>query len=209
MQKGYYLYTPDEPDEVIYKGFSKESAREFITVFEKYLSDNKDSIEALRIIYNSEKVAITHSMLCELSDKLMAANRLFTPYHIWNNYKMLDSDGVVDELNKKQNVNALTNLIQLVRFAFKKNLVLTSLFGGYMQRFNLYCGQAQRELTEEQKEVMKQIAEYIVSDGAFDLQQLNQFDADLWRRAILRFNSQATVLAGELNTLSKFILKVA
>ena len=78
-----------------------------------------------------------------------------------------------------------------------------------MQRFNLYCGQAQRELTEEQKEVMKQIAEYIVSDGAFDLQQLNQFDADLWRKAILRFDSQAVVLAGELNTLSKFILKVA
>jgi len=209
LQKGYYLYTPDEPDEVIYKGFSKESAREFITVFEKYLNDNKDSIEALRILYNSEKVAITHSMLCELNDKLMAANRLFTPYHIWNNYKMLDSDGVVDELNKKQNVNALTNLIQLVRFAFKKNLVLTSLFGGYMQRFNLYCGQAQRELTEEQKEVMKQIAEYILSDGAFDLSQLNQFDADLWRKAILRFNSQADILAGEMNTLSKFILKVA
>ncbi len=30
MQKGYYAFTPDKPDEVIYKGFSKETARSFI-----------------------------------------------------------------------------------------------------------------------------------------------------------------------------------
>ena len=207
MQKGYYAFTPDKPDEVIYKGFSKETARSFIATFEKYLDDNKDSIEALSIIYNSEDTVITYSMLCELQEKLQSANKSFTPYYIWSNYKTLDTDGQVEELNVKQNVNALTHLIQIVRYAFKKNYTLTSLFGTYAQRFNLYCGQAQRELTDEQKSVMKQIAEYIVQDGSFTVQELNEFEPDLWKAAIVAFG--AKTLAVEMQKLSKFILKAA
>lgn len=207
MQKGYYVFTPDKPDEVIYKGFSKETARSFIATFEKYLEDNKDSIEALRIIYNSEDTVITYSMLCELQEKLQSVNKSFTPYYIWSNYKTLDSDGQVEELNVKQNVNALTHLIQIVRYAFKKNYTLTSLFGSYAQRFNLYCGQAQRELSGEQKNIMRQIAEYIVQDGAFTIQELNEFEPDLWKKAIVAFG--AKTLAAEMQKLSKFILKAA
>lgn len=71
MQKGYIIIVPG-PDEVIYAGFSKETARTFIESFEKYLNDNKDSVEALHIIYNSENVVITHDMLCDLRDKLIS-----------------------------------------------------------------------------------------------------------------------------------------
>ncbi len=209
MQRGYYTYTPDKEDEVIYKGFSKESARSLIESFEKYLKDNKDSIEALRIIYNSENTVITYSMLSELRDKLTSANGLFTPFHLWSNYKLLDDEGVVEEFDKKQNVNALTNLIQLVRFAYGKTAELTSLFTGYLQRFNLYCGQVQRTLTDEQKEIMRQIAVYIVNEGAFSLPELNSFDTDLWRRGITGFGNNAKVLSVEIQQLSRFILKVA
>ena len=209
MQRGYYTYTPDKEDEVIYKGFSKESARSLIESFEKYLKDNKDSIEALRIIYNSENTVITYSMLSELRDKLTSTNGLFTPFHLWSNYKLLDDDGVVEEFDKKQNVNALTNLIQLVRFAYGKTAELTSLFTGYLQRFNLYCGQVQRTLTDEQKEIMRQIAVYVVNEGAFSLPELNSFDTDLWRRGITGFGNNAKVLSVEIQQLSRFILKVA
>ena len=209
MQRGYYTYTPDKEDEVIYKGFSKESARSLIESFEKYLKDNKDSIEALRIIYNSENTVITYSMLSELRDKLTSANGLFTPFHLWSNYKLLDDEGVVEEFDKKQNVNALTNLIQLVRFAYGKTAELTSLFTGYLQRFNLYCGQVQRTLTDEQKEIMRQIAVYVVNEGAFSLPELNSFDTDLWRRGITGFGNNAKVLSVEIQQLSRFILKVA
>ncbi|MBQ3529935.1 MAG: DEAD/DEAH box helicase family protein [Oscillospiraceae bacterium] len=209
MQRGYYTYTPDKEDEVIYKGFSKESARSLIESFEKYLKDNKDSIEALRIIYNSENTVITYSMLSELRDKLTSSNGLFTPFHLWSNYKLLDDEGVVEEFDKKQNVNALTNLIQLVRFAYGKTAELTSLFTGYLQRFNLYCGQVQRTLTDEQKEIMRQIAVYVVNEGAFSLPELNSFDTDLWRRGITGFGNNAKVLSVEIQQLSRFILKVA
>lgn len=207
MLRGYYAVTPEKEDEVIYKGFSKETAKSFIANFEQYLNDNADKIEALRIIYNSEDTVITYSMLTELQDKLIAENGQFTPYYIWKNYKILDNDGNVEELDTKQNIKALTHLIQLVRYAYKKSNKLVSLIKGYSQRFSLYCGQAQRELTDDQREIMKQIADYIIEEGAISIKELNAFDTDLWRKGIKNFG--APVLSDEIITLAKFILKAA
>lgn len=207
LLRGYYAVTPKKEDEVLYKGFSKETAKGFIENFENYLKDNADKIEALRIIYNSEDTVITYSMLTELQDKLIAENGQFTPYYIWKNYKILDNDGSVDDLDTKQSIKALTHLIQLVRYAYKKNDKLVSLIKGYSQRFNLYCGQAQRELTEDQKEIMKQIADYIIEEGSISTTELNSYDTDLWRRAVKSFGIPA--LTQEIIKLSKFILKAA
>ena len=206
MQRGYFVETQDD-DTLLYAGFSKETARSYIDSFEKYLEDNKDSMEALRIIYNSEDTVITHTMLVELRDRLLAESSLYSAYHIWQNYKILDDEGSVDELDSKENVNALTNLIQIVRYAYKKNLKLTSLLNGYTQKFSLYCGQQQRVLSEAQKGIMKQIADYIIGDGAITPAELNTVDTDLWRSAIMSFG--APVLTDEMQTLSKFILRAA
>lgn len=207
MLRGYYAVTPEKEDEVIYKGFSKETAKSFIANFEQYLNNNADKIEALRIIYNSEDTVITYSMLTELQDKLIAENGQFTPYYIWKNYKILDNDGNVEEVDTKQNIKALTHLIQLVRYAYRKSNKLVSLIKGYSQRFSLYCGQAQRKLTDDQKEIMKQIADYIIEEGAISINELNAFDTDLWRKGIKNFG--APVLSEEIITLAKFILKAA
>ena len=161
MQRGYLVETSDD-DQVLYAGFSKESAKTYIENFEKYLEDHKDDIEALRIIYNSEDKIITHDMLMELRDRLLSESRQYGVYQIWKNYKLLDEQGDVEVLDGKANVNALTNLIQIVRYAYKKNQKLTSLINGYAQRFSLYCGRSQRVLSEEQKDIMQQIAEYII-----------------------------------------------
>lgn len=209
LLSGYYAVTPEKEDEVLYKGFSKETAKSFIETFEKYLKDNADKIEALRIIYNSEDTVITYAMLTELQDKLIAENGQFTPYYIWKNYKILDNDGSVDDLDTKQNIKALTHLIQLVRYAYKKSDKLVSLIKGYSQRFNLYCGQAQRELSDDQKEIMKQIADYIIEEGSISTNELNSYDTDLWRRAVKSFDNNVSTLAQEIIKLSKFILKAA
>ncbi|MBQ9367347.1 MAG: DEAD/DEAH box helicase family protein [Victivallales bacterium] len=205
MQRGYVVRTDDDPDELIYAGFSKETAKSFIENFEQYLDENKDSIEALRIIYNSEDTVITHSMLVDLRDRLLAENRQYSVYQIWKNYKILDDYGDVDELDVKMNVNALTNLIQIVRFAYKKNQKLTSLIKGYAQRFSLYCGQIQRELTNEQKEIMRQIAEFVINDGAISVMELNEIDTELWRRGVKKLTP--SILAEEMQTMARFLLK--
>lgn len=207
MQHGYIVSTEEDPDELIYAGFSKETARTYIENLEKYLNDNKDSIEALRIIYNSEDTLITHSMLGELRDRLLAESRQYGVYQIWKNYKVLDTEGNVDELDVKSNVNALTNLIQIVRYAYKKNQKLTSLITGYAQRFSLYCGQAQRILTDDQKKIMRQVAEFVINDGAISVTELNEIDTDLWRKGVTSFG--AVVFADEMHALSRILLKVA
>lgn len=208
MQAGYYIISDGTEDELLSSGFSEEYARSFIDSFEKYLEEHQDKIEALRIIYNSEDSVITYSMLHNLQDKLIAENPLFTPYNIWSNYKLLDTDGSVDTLDVKQNVKALTHLIQLVRFAYKKSSNLKSLFKGYSQRFTLYCGQAQRMLTKEQQDVMKQIADYIITEGTINVTELNTLDTNLWRKAVTKFGTPAA-LTTEIIELSKFILRAA
>lgn len=207
MQRGYFVTTEDDPDKLIYAGFSKETAQSFIDNFEKYLNNNKDIIEALRIIYNSEDVVITHSMLVELRDSLLSESRQYSPYQIWRNYKVIDEVGNVDELDMKSNFNVLTNLIQIVRFAFHKNQKLTALIKGYAQRFNLYCGQAQRALSDEQIEIMRQIAEFVINDGAITVEDLNEIDTDLWRKGARSFT--IPVLAEEMQAMSRILLKVA
>ncbi len=204
LQKGYFVFAPDKPDELIFSGFSIETARKFIDNFEKYINEHKDNIDALRIIYNSETKTITYSMLCELRDKLLAYDNQFTPYIIWKNYKRLDTNGNVDELDQKNNLNALTNLIQLVRYAYKKNNRLFSLFGVSAQRFELYVGSTNHSLTEEQKNIMAKIAEYIVQDGAIEARELNDIDTDLWRKGITAFSP--VVFASEMQMLSKYII---
>ena len=90
---------------------------------------------------------------------------------------------------------------------YKKSNKLKSLLKGYTQRFTLYSGQAQRNLTSDQQEIMKQIAEYIINDGAISVMELNETDTELWKKAVKSFGGKT--LASEIQSLSKFILKVA
>lgn len=207
LQRGYYYTTEEDPDTLIYAGFSVETARSYAENFEKYIDDNKDSIEALRILYNSEDVTITRSMLVDLRDRLLSENSHFTAPQLWKYYRILDPDSV-DELDVNANAKALTNLIQLVRYAYKKNPSLTSLINGLASRFSLYCGQNQRDLTPEQTEVMRQIAEFIINDGAISSYDLNEIDADLWKKGIRVFG-QVPRFEEEITALSRFLLKAA
>ena len=51
---------------------------------------------------------------------------------------------------------------------------------------------------------MREIAEYIVNDGAINPMELNDFEPDLWKKAIKSFKVD---LPTEMMTLSKFILR--
>lgn len=207
LKKGYFVFAPDKPDELLFRGFSIETSKAFIANFEKYINDHKDEIEALRILYNSENKLITYSMLVDLQEKLLSYDKQFTPYIIWKSYKRIDSDGKVLDLDQKNNVNALTNLIQIVRYAYGKNKSLFSLFGVSMQRFSLYVGSTNHTLTDQQIKIMRKIAEYIVEEGAINSLELNSIDTDLWRNGVSAFGP--AVFASEMQMLSKFIIGAA
>jgi type I restriction enzyme R subunit len=54
---------------------------------------------------------------------------------------------------------------------------------------------------------MRQIAEFVINDGAINVMDLNEIDTDLWRRGVISFT--APVLAEEMQTMSRFLLKAA
>ncbi|MBR6612193.1 MAG: hypothetical protein IKK93_08175, partial [Campylobacter sp.] len=204
INAGFIKITIDKPDAIINVGFSKEQAKGYIEQFEDYINDNKDEIEALRIIYNQEKIAITHSMLKDLEKKLITHNNQLRSDFLWNCYQTLDGEtGNVKPLNKETELGILTNLIQLVRYGFKIENELVSLkrrFGSY---FNLYCGQAWRKFTPEQVEIVEQIADYIVQNGCVSNIELSKTKPDLFKKAIPIFG--ADKINTELQTISNYI----
>ena len=138
---------------------------------------------------------------------LLSVNRQYVPFFIWKNYRRIDSEGKVDELDLKHNVNALTNLIQIVRYAYQRENRLVSLYGLFNQRFSLYVGSTNHKLTEAQVSIMHRIADYIVEEGAIDANELNSIDTDLWREGITAFGPK--VFMSEMQMLSKYIIGVA
>ena len=163
-------------DTLISKGFSIEEAKCTTEAFEEFCRENADEIEALRIIYNNEGEPITYSMLKDLEHKLKMANNHFAPKQIWNSYAIL-SPSKVKRSTTKEESDALTNIIQLVRFAFRQIDRLESVVTTSKQYFNLWLGQNQREITDKQREVISRIVDYIASNGACTVRDIREDDA--------------------------------
>ena len=192
---------------MITKGFSIEEARETTKAFEEYVNSHKDEIEALRLIYNNTGEPITYQMLKELREKLVYASNKFNPVLLWNTYSILDPSRVVS-FGTKNEKEALTNIIQLVRFAFKRTTELRSLSSMAASRFELWCGQAQRPMTNSQKEIIRSIVNYIVANGSSSIADIKEEDKTLAAKMIAAFGS-AEIVNAEIISLSQFILKVA
>ena len=192
-------------DTLLYIGFSKEEAQSTTAAFEKYIDAHKDEIEALRIIYNNTGEPITHALLEDLAQKLSEANSKFNIPALWNSYFVLNSG--VKRLNADER-KALTTLIQLVRFAFKKTGELMSLLGLASRNYTLWAGQAQRPLTPTQQKITREIAKYIAADGAMEMRDLMQIDEGLFAQSVQAFEGKDNV-KDMLYSLSSFMFKAA
>ncbi|MBR6589907.1 MAG: DEAD/DEAH box helicase family protein [Bacteroidaceae bacterium] len=191
-------------DQLISKGFSQEEAKEVTSAFERYCEEHRDEIEALRIIYNNSGEAITYSMLKDLENKLKFANNCFQTSRLWHSYAIINPH-IVREYTTKEEKEALTNIIQLVRFAIHQINTLESLYPSARQRFNLWYGQMQRDITEEQIMIVRQVVDYIASNGACSIRDI--MDDDKTRAAQLIKVFGGKIQADDaLLSLSKFIL---
>lgn len=193
-------------DNLIYTGFSKDEAFSTTSAFEKYIESHRDEIEALRIIYNNTGEPITQALLRDLENKLKEASYKFTIPALWNSYYVLNPKVKRLEKNEKK---ALTNLIQLVRYAFKKNNDLKTLVSLVSQNLNLWVGQKQRPLTPTQEKIAREIANYIASDGAMGIDEFRDIgDISLFAQTKEAFGS-IDGMKEMLTSLSSFILRAA
>ena len=191
-------------DELVSKGFSIEEASQTTAAFEKYVIEHKDEMEALRIIYNNQGEPITYSMLKELDTQLRYVNAKFNPALLWNTYAIVRPSDVV-RFTTKDEKEALTNIIQLVRFAFKHIPKLESLKGEAAKYFNLWCGQGWRGLTDKQNELLGQIVGYIVSNGACSIEDIKEEDKTQAGQLVLAFGGIDAANAA-LASLSQFMI---
>ena len=100
---------------------------------------------------------------------------------------------------------ALTNIIQLVRFAFHQIEKLESLYPSAGQRFNLWCGQIQRPLSSKQIELMHEIQNFIASNGYCAITEIKENDKSLAAQLIKAFAGKE--MANEaLSSLAQFII---
>ena len=175
-------------DTLISKGFSIEEAKSTTEAFEDFCKEHSDEIEALRIIYNNEGEPITYSMLKDLENKLKMANNHFTSKQLWNSYAILNSNSVRRSSTKEES-DALTNIIQLVRFALRQIERLDSVVSTSKQYFNLWLGQNQREITDKQREVISRIVDYIASNGACTIKEIREDDATQAAQMIRAFGN--------------------
>ncbi len=204
LNAGFVTILMPGEDTLIKKGFSVEEAQNTTKAFEDYIEIHKDEIEALRIIYNNKGEAITYTMLKELESKLAIADRHFKLPLLWDHYSILEPQKVTKLRDQNERV-ALTNLIQLVRYAYKSRIELKSLTSTAASRFELWCGQIHRDLTDKQKEIMKIIAGYIAANGTYSRSDIAEQDQQLLIQTIKSFGSKE-IVDETLVSLSKFIL---
>ncbi|WP_308498053.1 DEAD/DEAH box helicase family protein [uncultured Anaerobiospirillum sp.] len=205
MARGYIKELPDKTDTVIYSGFSTEEAKSYTQAFKEYIQTHKDEIEALRLIYNHDVGKLTRDHIDELKSKLELSISGFTIDRLWNDYALLDQDKVKPLKSDQQ---AITNLIQLVRYAYNMISELYPLTGLCAKRFELWCGQAQRDVSDEQKELFRKIALYISVNGSSDFKKIISVMPDT-AGSLLRNIKDRAKIEQELSSLNEFILKVA
>lgn len=166
------ILNPGE-DELIVTGFSVEEARATTEAFERYCQEHRDDLEALRIIYNSESKAITYAMLEELKSQMEATNVHFRAAELWNSYRVIKPEAVAIHRDKAER-EALTNLIQLVRYAYRMIERLEGLYPKAQSYFNLWYGRLQQSLTQPQIEVMRQVIDFVAANGAVTVANIKE-----------------------------------
>lgn len=191
-------------DTLISKGFSQEEAQTTTSAFEAYCEEHKDEMEALRIIYNNQGEPLTYTILKDLENKLKFASSKFNTSLLWNSYAIINPQ-MVKHSSTKEEKEALTNIIQLVRYAFHQIERLESLYPSASQRFNLWCGQNQRPLTEEQIGVMQQVFSYIASNGYCTITEIKDNDKTQAAQLIRVFGGK-NIADEALSSLSQFII---
>lgn len=204
LAAGFVTILQPGEDELITKGFTVEEAETTTAAFEQYIAEHKDEIEALRIIYNNNGEPLTYAMLKDLQSKLLLANSKFRIAQLWNSYSLLNPEDVT-KFSSKEEREAITNIIQLVRYGYKMTSKLIGLQATAKQYFNLWCGQLQRTITESQKNLLTQIVDYIVTNGSCTVQDVTKNDRTYAAQIITSFGGRQQANEAIIS-LSQFLL---
>ena len=205
LNAGFLTTLQPGEDTIISQGFSVEEATENVKSFEDYIEAHRDGLEALRIIYNNGGEPLTYNMLKDLQQKLLLENVRFNPLLLWNHYALLQPKNVT-RLSSKDERDAMTNIIQLVRFGYHQTEKLNSLLTTATQYYNLWCGQSQNSYSDKQKEIVRGVIDYIACNGTCQIEQVKAKDRPYAAQIIQAYDYNIVMANQALNSLSQFLI---
>jgi type I restriction enzyme R subunit len=153
-------------DTLLDAGFStdaKEKAKGLVASFEKFISDNRDEITALQVLYSQPFTnRLSYKEIKALAEAIKAPPRSWTPELLWRAYEVLDRSKV----KGAGATRLLTDMVSLVRFALHKEDALVPFADQVEARFQSWLAQQEnkgQKFTPEQRQWLGWIKDHIAA----------------------------------------------
>lgn len=152
-------------DEIIYTGWDtnqEQKANEVVETFAKFIEDNRDTIDALDIIYSQsyKNRSLTLDMIKQLHTVLLSIN--LPPEVLWKAYTITQPEKV----REKSVINKFADIISLVRFQLGQTDKLDRFSTDVANRFKEWTFDKQKgalKFTEEQMEWLRMLRDHIAT----------------------------------------------
>lgn len=162
--------------------FTHSVAEERTAAFEAFLEKHKDTLAALRFIYQGtmQQETLLAEQLEELLDAMQAANPHFKTNTLWRHYQTLHPEQCREAYGRSAE---LGNLIRLVRYAAHLTETLDD-FGRIARRnYELWLGRkinAGITFTDEQRALLDKVRDAVIYQFAGDVKRMQTVDPALY-----------------------------
>jgi type I restriction enzyme R subunit len=153
-------------DALLFAGASaeaKEKATALVASFERFLTENKDEIDALQFFFSvPHRERLRYDDIKVLAATIKAPPRSWTPDVLWRAYEVLEKDKVRGASGKR----LLTDIVSLVRFALHQDDQLVPHAERVRARFENWMAQQVnqgRKFTEQQTHWLEMIRDHVAA----------------------------------------------
>ena len=170
------------PDELVKAGFSDEAllkARTMLTSFKKFIDDNKDEIEAIKILYSRPyRAGLRFKHIKELATKLnqppfyVDPSRPESLVRLWQAYELVEPAKVKGKGGKQ-----LVDVVALVKHALDPSTLLAPMGVTVEERYQEWLGEKGKAgitFTADQKKWLDAIKDHIASSLAIEQDDLEE-----------------------------------
>ena len=169
------------PDVLLKAGFSDEAlqkARTMLTSFKKFIEDNKDEIEAIKILYSRPyRAGLRFKHVKELASKLNQAPFYVDPKYpesvgtLWRAYELTEPQKV------RGKGKQLVDVVALVKHAIDPSTLLSPMGMTVEERYQEWLGEKEKSgvtFTADQKKWLDAIKDHIASSLAIEQDDLEE-----------------------------------
>ena len=169
------------PDVLLKAGFSDEAlqkARTMLTSFKKFIEDNKDEIEAIKILYSRPyRAGLRFKHVKELASKLNQAPFYVDPKYpesvgtLWRAYELTEPQKV------RGKGKQLVDVVALVKHAIDPSTLLSPMGMTVEERYQEWLGEKEKSgvtFTMDQKKWLDAIKDHIASSLAIEQDDLEE-----------------------------------